>query len=393
MKNQVKKAFALAIAVGVVAAGCGSTSKGSAAGGASSSSSGPIILGQTNPKSGSSAILGTETYGAEALYKEINAHGGINGRTIKLISLDDAYNPTQTLSDTKQLVYNDHIFADVGPNGTPQTQAALGLLDPLNIPVVGPQTGGEALENKLSPNVYYTFPKYSLDGETLGKFEQSKLHLSRVGVLYQNDDFGKSLLNGLLASGVKPAVSVPYDPSQVDFSSDAVKFKSAGVQGIFLLSLVGPTVSFLHSLASTGYTGKLLLSSVAASSQSISASGPIIQGAYIGAFIPPLTSSGGSQVQQFLSAMATYEPGQPVNVYSAWGWLSAQVAVAGLKGVHGALTHKSFENALNSLANLATIGGPISYTATDHTGLKQETVLQIQGQHRVPVSGAGNYSS
>ena len=377
-------AASAAFALTLLCAGCGASN--SSAGDAPIGAKAPITFGQTNPKTGSSALLGTsETPGTDAYFKLTNAKGGVQGHQLELKSLDDNYSPTQALVDAKQLINQDKVFAFVGPNGTPQTTAVLSVAKPANVPVVGPQTGGEDLENTLDPNVFYTFPKYSADGSTLGKFAQAPgnhIDLSHVGVLYQNDSFGKSILSGLLDSGVKPVSQLGYDASQSDFSPLAAQFKGAGVTTLFLFSLVGPTVSFLHSLSSVGITPTLLLDSTSASGDSIEASGPIIQGAYISAFIPPLTDLSNPQVAEFVNAMKKYEPGQPINAYAAWGWLSAQVAVTALEKLKGDITRTAYIDALNTLS-MTTIGGPLAYTKTDHTGLKQQQVLKISGTHRV----------
>lgn len=365
-------------------AACGGSSSGG--GSAALGANQPITFGQTNPKTGSSALLGTsETPGTDAYFKLTNEQGGVQGHQLALKSLDDGYSPTQALVDAKQLINNDKVFAFVGSNGTPQTTAVLSVANPANIPVVGPQTGGEDLENKLDPNVFYTFPKYSADGAALGKFAQDPAHhidLSKVGVLYQNDSFGKSIQKGLLDSGVKPDIQLGYDASQSDFSPVAAQFKAAGVTTLFLFSLVGPTTSFLQSLSAVGIKPTLLLDSTSASGASIDASGPIIQGAYISAFIPPLTDMSIRQVAEFVNAMKKYEPGAPVNVYAAWGWLSAQTAVAGLKNIKGGITRAAYIDALDTLST-TTIGGPLTYSKTNHKGLNQQQVLQIKGTHRV----------
>lgn len=376
------------LAVIMLASACGATNSGSKTGSTSTStaiSSKVITFGQTDPQTGSSAILGSETYGANAYFKKINASGGVNGAKLKLISLNDGYSPTQALVDAKQLISSDKVFALVGPNGTPQTTAVLSAANPAGVPVVGPQTGASSLEDTLLPNVFYTFPKYSTDGYVLGKFAQQSngaISLAHVGVFYQNDSFGKSILSGLTRSGVKPAIEVGYDPTQSDFSPDAAKFKAAGVTTLFLFSLVGPTVSFLHSLSSVGIHPTLLLDGVSASGSSITASGPLIQGAYISSFIPPLTDMSNAQVAAFITAMQTYEPSHPANVYAAWGWLSAQVAVAGLKATKGPLTRAAYIKALDNLT-IDTIGGTLAYTPSDHVGLTHEKVLKISGTHRV----------
>lgn len=384
----------------VVLAACGaspssSSTTSSVAGGSSSGSSSvpgvtstSILFGQTVPKSGPAALYGESSAGSLAYFDMINAQGGVNGRKLKVISLDDQYSPPVALQDTKQLIEQDHVFAIVNPNGTATTQADLPVYAANNIPVVGPNTGASVFYDTTRPFYFNVWPAYTLEGKTIGGFLQNSLKPTKVGVIYQNDDFGKSLLSGLTASGVKPSVSIPYDPTQTDFSADAAQLKNAGVTAVVLFSIPGPTIKILNAFASVNYNPKIVMSQVALTPTSYSAAGPDVNGSYITGFIPPIANgSGNAQVAAFKSAMAKYQPNVPANVFSAWGWEAAQVAVAGLKAVKGPLTRESYISALNTLQNLEILGGTINYSPTDHNGLKTVRIFQNQNSHRIAVPG------
>jgi len=77
--------------------------------------------------------------------------------------------------------------------------------------------------------------------------------------------------------------------------------------------------------------------------------------------------------------MAKYERGKPASVFAGWGYMEAQVAVAGLKAIHGAITRDSFEAALNSLKNVQTLGGVISYSPTNHSGAQH--MFMVRAEH------------
>ncbi|MHB2022851.1 MAG: ABC transporter substrate-binding protein [Mycobacteriales bacterium] len=338
------------------------------------------------PKSGPAALYGESTAGIRAYFAYVNAHGGVNGRKLKLISLDDQYSPPVALQDTRTLVDSDHVFAEVAINGTATTQADITVLDPANVPIIGPQTGATVFSGTLRPNLYNVWPSYLTEGHLLGSYAKNTLHLTRIGVLYQNDDFGKSLYQGVKNAGVKATLAIPYDPSQTDFSAQAVQFKSAHVDGVIILAIPGPTTDFLNALAAANFYPVRLMSQVSAIPQMFHTAPQEFPGSYIGAFIPPLTDTANPQVKAFLSGMATYEPGKPASAFAAWGWTEAQVAVAGLKAVKGPLTRNSYEAALNTLTNLTTLGGTISYSSTDHSGIAHMFIVKAQGGHRVPVS-------
>ncbi|HUL28715.1 MAG TPA: ABC transporter substrate-binding protein [Streptosporangiaceae bacterium] len=344
-----------------------------------------ILFGQTVPKTGPAALYGESTAGVQAYFDYVNAHGGVNGRKIKFISLNDQYEPPIALQDTKTLVYTDHVFAEVAVNGTAATEANITVLDPNNVPLVGPQTGATVFAGTLRKNLYNVWPSYLIEGKMLGTFAQSQ-HLAKVGVLYQNDDFGKSLLQGLENSGLKPALAIPYDPTQTDFSPQAAQFKAAHVGGVVILAIPGPTTDFLNAMNAVNFKPVRIMSQVSAIPQEFQTAPQEFPGSYSGAFIPPLQDTSNPQVKAFLTGMSTYQPGKPPSVFAAWGWTEAQVAVAGLKAIKGPITRDSYEAALNSLTNLTTLGGVINYSSTSHGGITHMFMVKAVGGQRVPIA-------
>lgn len=381
-------AISSAAALALAACGSSGSSSPSSSGGASAPgvTSTSVLFGQTVPKTGPAALYGESTAGIQAYFDYVNAHGGVHGRKLKLISLNDQYEPPVALQATRTLVNTDNVFAEVGVNGTATTEANITVLDPANVPLVGPQTGATVFAGTLRKNLYNVWPSYLLEGKMLGTFAQT-LHISKVGVLYQDDDFGKSLLQGVENSGLKPALAISYDPTQTDFSPQAAKFKAAGAGAVIILAIPGPTTDFLNAMNSINYKPVRIMSQVSAIPQMTQTAPQEFPGSYIGAFIPSLTGTVTAPVKTFLGAMTKYQPGKPASVFAAWGWTEAQVAVAGLMAVKGSVTRDSYESALNTLKNLQTMGGTINYTSSDHSGIGRMFMVKEQGGTRVPVAG------
>ncbi|HKV45614.1 MAG TPA: ABC transporter substrate-binding protein [bacterium] len=330
-----------------------------------------LTFGQTVPKSGPAALYGQSTYGVEAYFAYINDRSGVRGRKLRLISLDDKYQPAVSVQLTRDLLDKYRVFAEVAVNGSAPTEAVLTVLTPVNVPLIGPQSGATPVQSVFRKNLYNVWPSYVTEGKLLGKYAKDTLHLSRIGVLYQNDDFGKSLYDGVKEAGVTATVAIPYDPGQVDFGAQAEQFKSAGCDGVIILAIPGPTISFLNAMAAIDYKPARLMSQTSAIPQSFSAAKSEFPGSYIGAFIPPLTETSNPQVKLFLDSMAKYEPGKPASVFAAWGWTEAQVAVAGLKAIKGPITRDSYEAALDHITGLQTLGGDVTYTPTSHAGIQK----------------------
>ena len=88
-----------------------------------------------------------------------------------------------------------------------------------------------------------------------------------------------------------------------------------------------------------------------------------------------------AQWEQFTAAMARYEPGHPAEIYSAWGWLAAQVAVEGLKRINGPITREAYVKALESIRNFRTLGGTLSYGDGHHGGIGSQFLWEAKGGH------------
>ena len=382
-KTRLLLSALVAALMALSAASCGLVDSGGDSSG--DDGSGPIILGQTAPHSGESALLGETTNGLQAYFDKVNAEGGVHGREIKLVSLDDGYDPARTVQSLRLLQSKHNALADVGPVGSPTTSAALPIAEANNFPVVAPQTGASSFYEEPIPEILFlSFPDYFVDGKTLGEFAAEK-GFERVGVLYQNDDFGKSILKGVESTEANIVAKLPYDVTQTDFAPQAIELKSANVDAVILITLVGTTVKFMPAMQSVDFRPEILLSQSSATAELIGTVGEPIQDAYISAFIPPLWDTKDDQVKEFRDAMEKYQPGKGISSYAAWGWLSAQIAVAGLQQSESPLNTDAYVSGMNQVSDLSTIGGDVSYGEDDHVGLDKMFMLQIKGDRFVRV--------
>lgn len=390
MTRSIRYLLALGVsalfATGITACGQSANSSGGASGGGSASAGvtkTSVTFGQTVPFSGPAALYGESSAGAHAYFAMVNAQGGVDGRKLKLVSLDDQYEPPVAVQQTRKLIPQE--FAEVGVNGSATSKAVLNELQPLGIPLVGPQSGATFLFQNTPSILFNVWPEYTIEGKLLGSFAQ-RLGLKKVGVLYQNDDFGQSLYKGVLASGLKPAKVITYDPTQTDFSPTAQQFKAAGVDGVIILAIPKPTIAFLNSMAALNFKPARLMSQVSAIPQSFAAAPREFPGSYVGAFIPPLQTSSNPQVKTFEQAMRQYEPGAPASIFAGWGWTEAQVAVAGLRHVAGKLTRANYIKGLESISALQTLGGTVTYGSGSHVGLRKMFIVQARGGQLAPVT-------
>ena len=198
-----------------------------------------ILIGQTNPYSGPLSSYSTQGRVQAAFYSMINEQGGVNGRKIKLISLDDGYQPPRTVEQTRKLVEYDQVVAIVGSMGTPTNTAIVKYMNAKKVPHILLATGASKWGHpKDNPWTMGWYPTYFTEGEIYGKYIVKNIKDAKIGVLYQNDDYGKDFVNGLKQglgdeAGKLIVKEVTYEVSDPTVDSQVVTLMGAGANVFF----------------------------------------------------------------------------------------------------------------------------------------------------------------
>lgn len=339
-----------------------------------------LLLGQTAAQSGPNAPIGEAKFGLEAYLASVNARGGVHGKKLKLVSYDDSYQPAQTTALVKKLVYQDHVFAIVGSIGSPTTAAVYQLLDSIGVPLLSPGTGSPIFYEPTRKYIFPSWPLYTTDGKTMGAFVKRRFANQSVAIIYQDDAFGKPIRDGILSQLGRVDMTIPYVPSQVDFSSAVIKLKSAGIKVVLLATIATSGAQILNQMASLDYHPARILTASACGYSGIFKTIPSLEGTYCTAFLPPPGSTD-PRWQAFVKGMQQYQPDHPADIYAAWGWLAGEIAVAGLERVQGPITRDKFVAALDTLRDFETIGGRLTYTPQGHHGICCQFLWQAKKDH------------
>ncbi len=134
--------------------------------------------------------------GLNAAFDEINAKGGVHGRKLKLISVNDGYEPDRAIAATKKLIEDDKVFALIGPVGTPTSAAAQPIATAAKVPFMGAFTGAGFLRNPKLENVINVRASYDAETEAWVKHLTEDLKISKIAIFYQDDAFGRAGLSG-----------------------------------------------------------------------------------------------------------------------------------------------------------------------------------------------------
>lgn len=178
-----------------------------------------IKIGHTNPYSGPASAYGTIGKAIVAFFKKVNAEGGINGRKVKFISYDDGYSPPKTVELVRRLVEKDRVDLLFQNLGTPTNSAIHKYVNMKKVPHLFIATGATKWgDPKRYPWTMGWQPNYQSAGRVYGLYVVKNVPNARIGILYQNDDYGKDYVNGLkqgLEQGVRAAGLSKNDAPQI----------------------------------------------------------------------------------------------------------------------------------------------------------------------------------
>src|ERR1700726_1990359 len=231
MQGQIKNPIIAAVMAGVVLAAAPAVAQKAYDPGASDTE---IKIGQTMPFSGPVSAYATISKAEAAYFRMINDHGGINGRKINLIAYDDGFNPAKTVEQTRKLVESDEVLLTFQSAGTAQNAAVQKYLNDKKVPQLFLATGATRFSDPVNfPWTMSNLPNYQTEGRIYGRYILANHPDAKIGILYQNDDFGKDYIIGLKqALGDKAASMIvaeaAYEPTDPTIDSQIVRLKSAG---------------------------------------------------------------------------------------------------------------------------------------------------------------------
>lgn len=218
-----------------------------------------IKIGQTMPYSGPASAYGTQGRVEDAFFAMINAKGGVNGRKIKLISLDDGYSPPKTVEQTRKLVEQEGVLAIVGALGTPTNSATQRYLNQNKIPQLFVSSGAAKWDDpKNFPWTTGMYPPYQMEGQIFARYLLKNKPDARLGVFYQNDDSGKDYVRGLKEGlGDKAAKmivkEVTYEVSDPTVDAQIVALKASGADTLFTMATPKFGAQAIRKVAELGW--------------------------------------------------------------------------------------------------------------------------------------------
>ena len=363
-----------------------------------------IVIGNIVPYSGPASVYSVYAKVFEGYFARLNEHGGVNGRKIRMISYDDAYSPPKTVEQARRLVESDNVLFLFGVVGTPTNVAILKYMNAKKTPQLFVGTGSSALADPAHFPWSIGFqPNYRAEGRLYASYVLANKPDAKIGVLYQDDDFGKDLLQGLTdglgdkAAGMIVA-KVSYDTRTPTVDSQIVQIKAAGADVMMDFTTPKFSTQAIRKIAELKWQPMQFVASVGSHVGSVlkPAGFDNSKGVITGHWVkdpndPAMTDDAG--VKEWREFMTRYYPGgDQTNNINVIAYVLAQTLEQVLKKCGDNLTHDNIMRTATTLGvftpPLLIPGVRIEPSPKDYLVVRDLRLDQFDGEKYTPIGPA-----
>jgi branched-chain amino acid transport system substrate-binding protein len=351
-----------------------------------------IKIGQTMPYSGNVSAYGTIGKVQDAFFKLINSQGGINGRMINFISIDDAYSPPKTVEMVRKLVEQDEVLLVFNTLGTPPNTAIQKYLNGKKVPQLFVATGATKWNDpKGNPWTMGWQPNYQSEGKIYAEYMIKNRPNGKIAIIFQNDDYGKDYLKGFkdgLGDKTKQIVSeLSYEATDPTIDSQVVAMKASGADVFFNITTPKFAAMAIRKAYDIGWKPMHFLNQVSASvgvvlvPAGLEKSVDIISTQYLKDPTDRAWDSDKDLVAWKAFMHKNYPGGDLKDVFNVYGYCTAQTLVEVLKRCGDNLTR---ENVMKQAAGLKDLTLPlllpgikINTSPTDFAPIESEQLVRF----------------
>jgi ABC-type branched-subunit amino acid transport system substrate-binding protein len=356
---------------------------------------GEIKIGQTMPYSGPASAYGSQGKTTLAYFKMLNGKGGVNGRKINLLSMDDGYSPPKTIEQTRKMVEQDEVLAIMNPLGTPTNSATQKYLNQAKVPQLLISSGASKWNDpKNFPWTTPFFPPYVEEGIIYAKHIVQNFPNAKIAILSQNDDSGRDYVKGFkLGLGAKVSQivkEVTYEVTDPTVESQVIDLKSSGADTLFLMATPKFGAQAIRKVGELGWKPNFYVVSVSSSQASVlepaglqNSTGLITAMALKLAGDPTWDNDAG--MKEFLAFMKQWNPEvNPMDSSAVLGYVSGQMIELILKNCGDNLTRenvlKQATNIRNQSFSMLLPGVTVNVTPDDYSTFSTFRTARFDGK-------------
>ena len=353
-----------------------------------------IKIGNINPYSGPASAYGVVGKTEAAYFNKVNAEGGVNGRKINFISYDDAYSPPKAVEQARKLVESDGVLLIFNSLGTPSNTAIQKYMNTKRVPQLFVATGATKWNDpKVFPWTMGFRPNYQSEGHVYAQYLLQQFPQGKVGILFQNDDYGKDYVKGLkdgLNGKMRIVAEFPYETTDPTIDSQMISLKNSGADVFYDVTTPKFAAQAIKKAADIEWKALHLLNNVSNSVGGVlkpagfAISKGILSTNYVKDATDP-TWKDDPGYKEWLAFMDKYYPdGDKTNSFVVEGYIAAQALVQVLQQCGDDLTR---EHIMSQAANLHALALPmllpgitVNTSPTDFAPIKQLQMMRFTGE-------------
>ena len=358
-----------------------------------------IKVGNTNPYSGPASAYGTIGKALGAYFKKVNDEGGINGRKINYVTYDDSYSPPKTVEMVRKLVEQDQVALLFQTLGTPTNSAIHKYMNQQKVPHLFVATGATKWNDpKGFPWTMGWQPNYQTEGRIYAQYILKNLPDAKIGILYQNDDYGKDYRKGLLdglgdAAKKMVVLEQTYEVTDPTIDSQIVNLKNSGANIFYNVTIPKFAVQAIKKAHDIGWKPTHFLNNVSSSLGTVlkpaglDASKGLITALFQKEITDPQWKNDKGYLEWVAWMKKYYPDGALDDQANAYGYLVAQTLVHVLKQCGDDLSRANIIKQAASIKDLSLSlllpGIKINTSATDYAPIEQEQLAKFEGERWV----------
>lgn len=344
-----------------------------------------IVFGQAAALEGPASGLGLGMQeGLKAAFEEANRAGGVKGRKLQLISVDDGYEPKKSIEATKKLIDEDKVFALVGPVGTPTSAATQPIAAQASVPFIGPFTGAEFLRaaEPFQPNVVNVRGSYFQETEAMVERLVKDRGVSRIAIFYQDDAFGRAGLAGVQKALAKRNMSLAaegtFERNTVAVKGALLSIMKAKPEAVIMVGPYKPCAEFIKLARKLKLDSVFVNISFVGSNALAAELGKDGAGVVVTQVVPFPEEQSIALVKTYHAALKALNADAKPGFVSLEGYMVGRLVIAALEKIDGEPTRKALLDAV--FANTFDLGGvKLTYGAKDNQGMDEVFLTVIQG--------------
>ncbi len=356
-----------------------------------------ILFGQSAAFSGPAQELGTNMrYGIRAAFAEVNEKGGVHGRLLDLVTLDDAYEPEAAITNSQTLIHESGVFALIGAVGTPTSRSATPVAKEAGVPYIAPFTGAGFLRDAVElGNVVNLRASYNQETEEMVKRLVEDLGITRISVLFQDDSFGRAGYNGVLAALDRRDMELTavgsYTRNTTAIKTAMLDIELNDPDAVIIVGAYEPAAAMISWSKFINFNPVFINISFVGSNALAQKLGAYGVGVFVTQVVPFPTDDSIPVVAEYLAALDTYAPRAVPGFVSLEGYLAGRLAIAVLERCGPDVSRRCFTEGLQSQETEIDLNGfALRYGENDNQGSDSVfwTVLRADGRYH-PIDNLG----